>query len=194
MEAHLKKAYAAEAQVIRLANTARLLMVYLDGILQSATLPEPVASELSLVSGMLLQISGFKGKALGRNLAGLIVAYIRASSGSDPATVPPRTGGILTDGLDAPFPCSSWHPPMTWMVTWMVTWTNSGKRYEELPNPADYVSYHRACLEPQPPPAYPPISLLPQNPYTRHPPNSPVYRYPPPGSRAPYICPKDQYV
>ncbi|MGH0136839.1 UNVERIFIED_CONTAM: hypothetical protein FKN15_019831 [Acipenser sinensis] len=71
---------------------------------------------------------------------------------------------------------------------------NSGKRYEELPNPADYVSYHHACLEPQPPPAYPPISLLPQNPYTRHPPNSPVYRYPPPGSRAPYICPKEQYV
>ncbi|XP_034769100.2 nectin-1-like isoform X1 [Acipenser ruthenus] len=72
--------------------------------------------------------------------------------------------------------------------------SNSGKRYEELPNPADYVSYHHACLEPQPPPAYPPISLLPQNPYTRHPPNSPVYRYPPPGSRAPYICPKEQYV
>ncbi|KAK1153390.1 nectin-1-like isoform X1 [Acipenser oxyrinchus oxyrinchus] len=72
--------------------------------------------------------------------------------------------------------------------------SNSGKRYEELPNPADYVSYHRACLEPQPPPADPPISLLPQNPYTQHPPNSPVYRYPPPGSRAPYICPKEQYV
>ncbi|MGH0177877.1 UNVERIFIED_CONTAM: hypothetical protein FKN15_076040 [Acipenser sinensis] len=123
MEAHLKKAYAAEAQVTRLANTARLLMVYLDGILQSATLHEPVASELSLVSVMLLQISGFKGKALGRNLAGLIVANIRASSGSDPATVPPRMGGILTDGLDAPFPCSIWHPPVTWMVTWTVTRT-----------------------------------------------------------------------
>ncbi|MGH0136848.1 UNVERIFIED_CONTAM: hypothetical protein FKN15_020363 [Acipenser sinensis] len=72
--------------------------------------------------------------------------------------------------------------------------SNSGKRYEELPNPADYVSYHHACLEPQPPPAYPPISLLPQNPYTRHPPNSPVYRYPPPGSRAPYICPKEHLL
>ncbi|MGH0126288.1 UNVERIFIED_CONTAM: hypothetical protein FKN15_029301 [Acipenser sinensis] len=50
-KAHLNKDYAAEAQVTRLANTAGLLTAYLDGILQSAPLPEPVASELRLVSG-----------------------------------------------------------------------------------------------------------------------------------------------
>ncbi|MGH0119323.1 UNVERIFIED_CONTAM: hypothetical protein FKN15_002126 [Acipenser sinensis] len=73
-EAYLKKAYTAEAQVARLANTAGLLTAYLDGVLQSAPLPEPVASELRLVSGTLLQISGFQGQALDRSLAGLAVA------------------------------------------------------------------------------------------------------------------------
>ncbi|MGH0173177.1 UNVERIFIED_CONTAM: hypothetical protein FKN15_065628 [Acipenser sinensis] len=46
MEAQFKKAYAAEVQVMRLANTA----------------------------GTLLQISGFQGQALGRSLEGLLVA------------------------------------------------------------------------------------------------------------------------
>ncbi|MGH0163287.1 UNVERIFIED_CONTAM: hypothetical protein FKN15_064845 [Acipenser sinensis] len=73
-EAHLKKAYAAKAKVTHLANTADLLMAYLGGILRSVPLPEPVASELRLVSGTLLQISGFQGQALGRSLAGLVVA------------------------------------------------------------------------------------------------------------------------
>ncbi|MGH0135750.1 UNVERIFIED_CONTAM: hypothetical protein FKN15_065612 [Acipenser sinensis] len=54
-----KKAYAAEAQVTRLANTGGLLTAYLDGMLRSVSLPEPLASELFLVSGALLQISGF---------------------------------------------------------------------------------------------------------------------------------------
>ncbi|MGH0170033.1 UNVERIFIED_CONTAM: hypothetical protein FKN15_077959 [Acipenser sinensis] len=58
-----------------LANTAGLLTAYLDGILQSAPLPQPVASELRLVSGMLLQISGFQVQALDRSLAGLIVTH-----------------------------------------------------------------------------------------------------------------------
>ncbi|MGH0122109.1 UNVERIFIED_CONTAM: hypothetical protein FKN15_013028 [Acipenser sinensis] len=33
--------------------------------------------------------------------------YIRASSGGDPATLPLRTGGISTGGLDATFPGST---------------------------------------------------------------------------------------
>ncbi|MGH0159883.1 UNVERIFIED_CONTAM: hypothetical protein FKN15_038335 [Acipenser sinensis] len=74
MEAHLKKAYTAEAQVIRLANTGGLLTAYLDDMLQSVTLPEPLASELRLVSGTLLPISSFQGQALGRSLASLVVA------------------------------------------------------------------------------------------------------------------------
>ncbi|MGH0170314.1 UNVERIFIED_CONTAM: hypothetical protein FKN15_070051 [Acipenser sinensis] len=73
-EAHLKKAYAAEAQVTRLAITGGLLTAYLDGMLHSVTLPEPLASELPAVSGTLLQISGFQGQTLGRSLAGLVVA------------------------------------------------------------------------------------------------------------------------
>ncbi|MGH0124703.1 UNVERIFIED_CONTAM: hypothetical protein FKN15_024499 [Acipenser sinensis] len=55
-EMHLKKAYTAEAQVMRLANTPGLLMAYLDGILQLASLPERMASELHLVLNTLLQI------------------------------------------------------------------------------------------------------------------------------------------
>ncbi|MGH0137264.1 UNVERIFIED_CONTAM: hypothetical protein FKN15_013110 [Acipenser sinensis] len=42
-ETHLKQAYATEAQVTHLANTASILTAYLDGILQEAPLPEPVA-------------------------------------------------------------------------------------------------------------------------------------------------------
>ncbi|MGH0150855.1 UNVERIFIED_CONTAM: hypothetical protein FKN15_018967 [Acipenser sinensis] len=63
---HLKRAYAAEAQVTRLANTASILTTYMDGMLWEAPLPEPVASELRLLSGTLLQISGLQGQALGR--------------------------------------------------------------------------------------------------------------------------------
>ncbi|MGH0156544.1 UNVERIFIED_CONTAM: hypothetical protein FKN15_046715 [Acipenser sinensis] len=120
---------------MRLANTAGLLMAYLDGILRSAPLPESVASELHLLSGMLLQISGFQGQALDKRLAGLIVTHRQlwlsqarvpdadksalldtpispghtfgASSGGDIATLPLRAGGIATGACDAPFPCSS---------------------------------------------------------------------------------------
>ncbi|MGH0124924.1 UNVERIFIED_CONTAM: hypothetical protein FKN15_062310 [Acipenser sinensis] len=73
-ETHLKKAYAAKAQVTCLANTGGLLTAYLDGMLRSITLPESLASELRAVSSILLQISGFQGQALGRGLAGLVVA------------------------------------------------------------------------------------------------------------------------
>ncbi|MGH0140988.1 UNVERIFIED_CONTAM: hypothetical protein FKN15_018824 [Acipenser sinensis] len=61
-------------QATRLANTASVLTAYLDGVLREAPLPEPVASELRLLSDTLLQISGLQGQDLGRSLAGLIVA------------------------------------------------------------------------------------------------------------------------
>ncbi|MGH0159869.1 UNVERIFIED_CONTAM: hypothetical protein FKN15_038438 [Acipenser sinensis] len=73
-ETHLKRVYAAEAQVTRLSNTASVLMAYMDGVLREAPLPEPVATELRLLSSTLLQISGLQGQALGRRLASLIVA------------------------------------------------------------------------------------------------------------------------
>ncbi|MGH0121584.1 UNVERIFIED_CONTAM: hypothetical protein FKN15_015014 [Acipenser sinensis] len=115
-EAYLKKAYTAEAQVARLANTAGLLTAYLDGVLQSAPLPEPVASELRLVSG--------QGSGCGQvSLAGhsyLPWPYVRASSGGDPATLPLRAGGVSTGGCDAPILCSR-HWPLS--VTQMVTRT-----------------------------------------------------------------------
>ncbi|MGH0161436.1 UNVERIFIED_CONTAM: hypothetical protein FKN15_064024 [Acipenser sinensis] len=73
-ETHLKRAYAAEEQVTHLANTAGILTTYMDSILREAPLPEPMATELRLLSGTLLQISGLQGQALGRSLASLIVA------------------------------------------------------------------------------------------------------------------------
>ncbi|MGH0131705.1 UNVERIFIED_CONTAM: hypothetical protein FKN15_047536 [Acipenser sinensis] len=57
-ETHLKWAYAAEAQVTRLASMASIITTYMDGILWEAPFPEPMASELHLLSGTLLQISG----------------------------------------------------------------------------------------------------------------------------------------
>ncbi|MGH0120953.1 UNVERIFIED_CONTAM: hypothetical protein FKN15_061644 [Acipenser sinensis] len=117
-DAHLKKAYVAEEQVTYLANTGGLLTAYLDGMLHSVTLPKTLASELHAVSGTLLQISGFQGQALGRSLAGLLVArrqligcayllwpYFWTSGRGDPATLSQRARGILTRGSDAPLPC-----------------------------------------------------------------------------------------
>ncbi|XP_072551475.1 nectin 1b isoform X3 [Salminus brasiliensis] len=80
---------------------------------------------------------------------------------------------------------------------------NSGNRFEELPNPADYVNYHHPesqeqCIEIQPPSAYPPVTFLPQNPYTQHPTNTPMYTFQPnaapPAPRPPYTFPKEQSV
>ncbi|MGH0137498.1 UNVERIFIED_CONTAM: hypothetical protein FKN15_063882 [Acipenser sinensis] len=73
-ETRLKWAYAAEAQVTCLANTASILTTHLDGILREAPLPQPVASELCLLSVTLLQISSLQGQALGWSLASLVVA------------------------------------------------------------------------------------------------------------------------
>ncbi|MGH0121020.1 UNVERIFIED_CONTAM: hypothetical protein FKN15_068716 [Acipenser sinensis] len=74
-EMHLKRTYAAEAQATRLANTESVLTACLDGVLCEVLFPEPVDSELRLLSGTLLQISGLQGQALGWNLASLIVVH-----------------------------------------------------------------------------------------------------------------------
>ncbi|MGH0167582.1 UNVERIFIED_CONTAM: hypothetical protein FKN15_006403 [Acipenser sinensis] len=63
-----------EAQVSRLANTVGMQTAYMDGLLRENPLPEPVATELRLMSCTLLQISGLQGHALGRSLASLVVA------------------------------------------------------------------------------------------------------------------------
>ncbi|MGH0128806.1 UNVERIFIED_CONTAM: hypothetical protein FKN15_052137 [Acipenser sinensis] len=70
---HLKQAYTAEAQMTRLVNTVSILTTYMDGIIRKVLIPELVA-ELHLLSGMLLQISGLQGQALGQSLASLVVA------------------------------------------------------------------------------------------------------------------------
>ncbi|MGH0172030.1 UNVERIFIED_CONTAM: hypothetical protein FKN15_071532 [Acipenser sinensis] len=53
---------------------AAILTAYLDGVLTGDRLPEPVATELRLLSSTLLQISGLQGQALGWSLASLVVA------------------------------------------------------------------------------------------------------------------------
>ncbi|XP_051960590.1 nectin cell adhesion molecule 1a isoform X2 [Xyrauchen texanus] len=75
-----------------------------------------------------------------------------------------------------------------------------GRFYEELPNTADYVSYRLACnkedyLEQHSPPIQPPLTFLPQKPYTQHSNKSAVFTYPtPPGPIPSYTFPKEQYV
>ncbi|XP_070825755.1 nectin 1b isoform X1 [Chaetodon trifascialis] len=79
---------------------------------------------------------------------------------------------------------------------------DSGRRPEELLNPAEYMSYQRVCNmehfpESQPAPAYPPVTFLPQHPYQQHPPSEPMYSntsFPAPGPRAPFTFPKEQSV
>ncbi|MGH0125847.1 UNVERIFIED_CONTAM: hypothetical protein FKN15_074267 [Acipenser sinensis] len=73
-ETHVRRAYVAGAQGAHLTNTSSMLVTYMDGILHDALLPEHVATELCLLSSTLLQISCLQGQALGRNLAGLVVA------------------------------------------------------------------------------------------------------------------------
>ncbi|XP_052008850.1 nectin-1-like isoform X1 [Xyrauchen texanus] len=78
---------------------------------------------------------------------------------------------------------------------------NSGNK--ELPNPADYMSHHQPGNQAQfvelpPPTAYPPVTLLPQNAYTQHPTNTPMYTFQPnaapPAPRPPFNYPKEQSV
>ncbi|XP_058272040.1 nectin cell adhesion molecule 1a isoform X2 [Hemibagrus wyckioides] len=73
---------------------------------------------------------------------------------------------------------------------------NQGQIYDELPNPADYVSYRLACNkdgypEQHSPPIQPPLTFLPQHPC----PQSNTFTYPtPPGPNTSYTFPKEQYV
>lgn len=78
---------------------------------------------------------------------------------------------------------------------------NSGN--EELSAPADHVSCHHPgnqekFAEPPPPSAYPPVTLLPHNPYTQHPTNTPMYTFQPNSApsapRPPFNYPKEQSV
>ncbi|XP_023260679.1 nectin-1 isoform X1 [Seriola lalandi dorsalis] len=79
---------------------------------------------------------------------------------------------------------------------------DSGRRPEELLNPAEYMSYQRICNmehfpESQPAPAYPPVTFLPQHPYAQQPSNEPMYSntsFSAPGPRAPFTFPKEQSV
>ena len=79
---------------------------------------------------------------------------------------------------------------------------DSGRRPEELLNPAEYMSYQRVCNmehfpESQPAPAYPPVTFLPQHPYQQHPPTEPMYSntsFPAPVPQAPFKFPKEQSV
>lgn len=91
------------------------------------------------------------------------------------------------------------------LLLFLLSLQDSGRRPEELLNPAEYMSYQRvANMEPypesQPAPAYPPVTFLPQHPYAQQPPNEPMYSNtstfsaPAPGPRAPYTFPKEQSV
>ncbi|MGH0140399.1 UNVERIFIED_CONTAM: hypothetical protein FKN15_042818 [Acipenser sinensis] len=100
-ETHLKRAYAVEAQVTRLANTAGILSA-LDGVLPETLLPEPVATELHLLSSTLLQISG---GVVGR--ADIPGTYIRAGCGGDFTALPSAARSISAGGRTAPSPCSA---------------------------------------------------------------------------------------
>ncbi|KAM6190956.1 nectin-1 isoform 2-T2 [Sarcoramphus papa] len=72
---------------------------------------------------------------------------------------------------------------------------NFGKCHSEISNASDYLtrcySHEDRYLE-KIPHVYTPLSDLPQDLYPRHSDISSCC--PPPGSRAPYICPKEQYV
>ncbi|KAL7844256.1 hypothetical protein SRHO_G00227950 [Serrasalmus rhombeus] len=77
---------------------------------------------------------------------------------------------------------------------------SQGRLYDELPNTADYVSYRLACnkddyMEQHSPPIQPPLTFLPQNPYTQHGTQISTFTYPtPPGPISSYTFPKEQYV
>nr|XP_055029626.1 nectin cell adhesion molecule 1b isoform X1 [Misgurnus anguillicaudatus] len=92
-------------------------------------------------------------------------------------------------------------PPYYDMAQSETNKPNSGN--EELPAPADHVSCHHTgnqekIVEPPPPSAYPPVTLLPHNPYTQHPTNTPMYTFQPNSApsapRPPFNYPKEQSV
>ncbi|MGH0124300.1 UNVERIFIED_CONTAM: hypothetical protein FKN15_066017 [Acipenser sinensis] len=122
-----------------------MLTAYMDGVLCEALLPEPVATELRLLSSMLLQILGLQGQAFGRSLAILIVVHRQlwlsqaraphtdkavlldeSISTGDLAEIPLRRQGVPAgDALlppCAPVWCRSnrWQASPTCTVTWTV--------------------------------------------------------------------------
>ncbi|XP_046724344.1 nectin cell adhesion molecule 1a isoform X3 [Silurus meridionalis] len=73
---------------------------------------------------------------------------------------------------------------------------NQGQIYDELPNPADYVSYRLACdkngfPEQHSPPIQPPLTFLPQHPCAQ---GSRFTYTTPPGPNTSFTFPKEQYV
>ncbi|KAH1175511.1 hypothetical protein KIL84_008385 [Mauremys mutica] len=72
---------------------------------------------------------------------------------------------------------------------------NFGKRHSEIPDASDHLT---CCCSPEDqylekiPHVYNPLSYLPEDLYSHRADVS--FCCPPPGSRAPYICPKEQYV
>ncbi|MGH0175931.1 UNVERIFIED_CONTAM: hypothetical protein FKN15_003372 [Acipenser sinensis] len=106
-ETHLKREYSAEAQASRMSNTSSVLTAYMDGVLRKALLPEPVATELYLLSSTLLQITGLQGQALGWSLASLIVTRRQLSQ----VRVPDADKAALLDiPLGQPWRRSYRHP------------------------------------------------------------------------------------
>ncbi|MED6242013.1 hypothetical protein ATANTOWER_031896 [Ataeniobius toweri] len=83
-----------------------------------------------------------------------------------------------------------------------MSYRETGKQPEELLNPAEYISYQQACNMEQVPesqsaPAYPPVTFLPQHPYTQRPTNEPMYSntsFPTHTPRAAFSFPKEQSV
>nr|XP_020470371.1 nectin-1 isoform X2 [Monopterus albus] len=79
---------------------------------------------------------------------------------------------------------------------------DTGRRPEELLNPAEYVSYQHISNmehfpESRPALAYPPVAFLPQHPYTQQPSNEPMYsntNVSASGPQAPFTFPKEQSV
>ncbi|XP_060792084.1 nectin cell adhesion molecule 1a isoform X2 [Neoarius graeffei] len=71
---------------------------------------------------------------------------------------------------------------------------NQGEIYDELPNSAEYASYHLSCNkddcpEEHSPPIQPPLTFLPQHPCTQN----NMFTYPtPPGANTSYTFPKEQ--
>lgn len=91
---------------------------------------------------------------------------------------------------------------LQYFLLFSISTQDSGRHPEEPLNPAEYMSYQRVCNmeqfpESQPAPAYPPVTFLPQHPYTQHPSNEPMYSntsFPTHGPRAPFTFPKEQSV
>ncbi|KAJ6653981.1 hypothetical protein lerEdw1_007613 [Lerista edwardsae] len=77
-----------------------------------------------------------------------------------------------------------------------VSKENFGKCHSEIPDEGDYLTCHYTREDQhlaKIPYVYSPLSYLPEDVYSPYRSNA-SFCCPPPGSRAPYICPKEQYV